>query len=517
LRLADASPRACAQRATDRRARRWRGGAAACSGLLLALAFPPFDLGALVLLALAPLFWAWRGASSREGAIYGGLFGVVFFAIVLDWARYFGAIAIVPLVLVSALFPAAAGAVLGCYRRRGVWSPFLVAAVWVVLEGLRDRGPLGGLPFGDLGLALHDASWARALAAWGGVALVTFVVAFVNAALVEIGISVVARGRDGVDAGRHLPASLLALGLVVAAVAAAVALRPTTEVTGRIRYALLQGNDQNRDLTQREVDHDYLTRRHLALADTLRGHYDLVVFPESALEGDPTRDGDLRADITSVGRRHGAVVVANAQTRSRAGGILNANLVYNPNGTLQGRYAKQHLVPFGEYVPLRGLLGFVGALDQVPFDFERGSGRRLFTAGGHRFETVICYESAFAPLVRNSVRDGAEFVVVSTNNRSYRRSGLSAQHVAMSQMRAAETGRPILHASISGITAAVDADGRVLDRSELFVNRVTAGTIETRTGSTPFLRFGDWVLLGCLLGLVGAAVVQRRGSAEARP
>ena len=98
------------------------------------------------------------------------------------------------------------------------------------------------------------------------------------------------------------------------------------------------------------------------------------------------------------------------------------------------------------------LLGFIGALDQVPFDFERGSGRRLFAAGGHRFETVICYESAFAPLVRDSVHDGAEFVVVSTNNRSYRRSGLSAQHVAMSQMRAAETGRPILHASISGIT-----------------------------------------------------------------
>ena len=167
-------------------------------------------------------------------------------------------------------------------------------------------------------------------------------------------------------------------------------------------------------------------------------------------------------------------------------------------------------------MPLRGLLGLIGALDQVPFDFERGSGRKLFTAGGHRFETVICYESAFAPLVRNSVRDGAEFLVVSTNNRSYRRSGLSAQHVAMSQMRAAETGRPVLHASISGITAVVDADGRVDDRSELFVNRVTTGRIETRSGSTPYLRFGEWVLLGCLVGLVAAAVVAQRRSARRR-
>jgi apolipoprotein N-acyltransferase len=467
---------------------------------------------------LVPLCWAWRDATSRDAAVSGGVFGVVFFALVLSWARYFGLIAIVPLVLASALFPAAAGALLGCFHRRGVRSPFLVAAVWVVFEGLRSRWPLGGLPFGEVGLALHDAAWARALATWGGVALVTFVVVLVNALLVELGLAVTAQRRGRLDTGRRTVRVAVELGVVVMLVVVAVGFRPTTEPTGEVRYALLQGNDQNRDLTQREVDHELLTRRHLALADTLRGSYDLIVFPESALEGDPARDADLRADLTSVGRRHDAVVVANARTRSRDGGILNANLVYNPDGTAQGRYAKQHLVPFGEYVPLRGVLGFVGALDQVPFDFERGTGRTLFTASGHQFETVICYESAFAPMVRDSVRDGAEFVVVSTNNRSYRRSGLSAQHVAMSQMRAAETGRPILHASISGITAVVDADGRVRQRSRFFVNQVTTGTIETRTGSTPYLRFGDWVVLASLIGLVGTAIVaQRRGRGEVRP
>jgi apolipoprotein N-acyltransferase len=438
--------------------------------------------------------------------VYGGAFGIVFFAITLEWARYFGAIAIVPLVLVSALYPAAAGALLGAYRRRGLWSPLLVAAVWVVFEALRARWPLGGLPFGEVGLSLHDVGWARALASWGGVTLVTFVVVLVNAALVELAAAIVARPRL-LGAAVSM---VLVLLLVVVVVVAAVGLRPETDPTGRIRFALLQGNDQNRDLTQREINRDFLTRRHLALAGTLQGRYDLVVFPESALEGDPTRDEALRAELTGVARRLGAVVVVNAQTLSRDGGVQNANLVYNPSGAVQGRYAKQHLVPFGEYVPWRGLLGWIGALDQVPFDFERGSGQRLFTAGGHRFGTVICYESAFAPLVRDSVRDGAEFVVVSTNNRSYRRSGLSAQHVAMSQMRAAETGRPILHASISGITAVVDADGHVHQRSELFVNQVTSGSIETRSGSTPYLRFGEWVLLGCLVGLVAAAVVAQR-------
>jgi apolipoprotein N-acyltransferase len=478
----------------------------------------PFDLGALALVALVPLCWAWRDATSRDAALYGGIFGVFYFAVVLEWARYFGLIAIVPLVIVSALFPAATGALLGCFARRGVRSPFLVATVWVVFEALRGRWPLGGLPFGEVGLALHDAAWARALATWGGVTLVTFVVVFVNAALVELGVALVDRRRNGRVARARLVRPAAALGIVAALVVLAVAARPSTDTTGEVRFALLQGNDQNRELTQREIDDGFLTRRHFALADTLSGSYDLIVFPESALEGDPARDADLRADLTSVGRRHSAVVVANALTRSRDGGTRNTNLVYNSNGTEQGRYAKQHLVPFGEYVPLRSMLGFIGTLDQVPVDFERGSGRRLFTAGGHTFETVICYESAFAPMVRDSVRDGAEFVVVSTNNRSYRRSGLSAQHVAMSQMRAAETGRPILHASVSGITAVVDADGRVLQRSRLFVNGVTAGTIETRSGSTPYLELGEWVLVGCLLGLVDAAVVaQRRGNRRDRP
>ena len=131
---------------------------------------------------------------------------------------------------------------------------------------------------------------------------------------------------------------------------------------------------------------------------------------------------------------------------------------------------------------------------------------------------MICFESSFAPLVRNAVRDGAEFLVVSTNNRSYRRSGLSAQHVAISQMRAAETGRPILHAAISGISAVVEPDGSVRERSKLFVNQVTSGTIETTTGTTPFVRLGEWVVAGCLLGLILAALAaHRRDSQSPQP
>ena len=125
-------------------------------------------------------------------------------------------------------------------------------------------------------------------------------------------------------------------------------------------------------------------------------------------------------------------------------------------------------MPFGEYVPFRSRARahVIGALDQVPRDFEPGPHRGSSTSPGTRSRTVICFESAFGYQVRPLVHDGAEVIVVSTNNRSYRRSANSAQHLAIGQMRAAETGRPVVQAAISGITAVIDADGVVHERTD---------------------------------------------------
>ncbi len=446
--------------------------------------------------------------SVGRAALTGLVAGLVFFVLVLGWSRYFGAVAIAPLVLGEAAFFAGTGALVALFDRRGLRSPWLIAAVWVVLEALRARFPLGGLPWGELGVALHDSSWARALASFGGVALVSFVVVACNALVLDLLVDWRARaGRAALRA---------AVGLVVLVLVAGIAsvTRYEPATTGRIKFALLQGNDQNRTLTPEEISSDYLFRRHLALADRLEGKYDLIVFPESSLERDPTTNPDVRDALVGIARKHDAVVLANARVPTKDGGLYNANVAYGPDGELQGVYAKQHLVPFGEYVPLRDELSFIGELQQIPYDYEAGDRQVMFRAGGRPFGSVICFESAFSPLVRDFVRDGAEAIVVSTNNRSYRRSALADQHLALSQMRAAETARPVLHASISGITGVIDPMGDVRDTSDLFVNKVTTGTIATTTGETPYVRFGDWVVLLCGLGLVAAAVVstlRRRG------
>lgn len=481
------------------------------SGLALALAFPGTDLGLLALVALVPLLWLWHDASPRRAAGLGFVAGLGFFGVHLSWTWYFGAVAIVPLVALQAAFWAAAGGVVAACARRGLRSPFLTAAIWVVFEALRTRWPLGGFAWGQVGVALHGFVPARALASWGGVPLATFGVVATNGLLADV-----IRGlRTGVQTGRR-QLSLAIGGLIGVAVVSTAATigRFEPHPTGHLRFALLQGNDKNRYLTQAELETDYLTRSHLALARQLRGRYDLVVFPESSLATDPEADPNLRAEITRIARQHHTAVLANAiDEQTEPGKAFNANRLYAPDGRLVGTYAKRHLVPFGEFVPWRDSLSFISALQQIPHDFTAGHRLGIETVAGHTIGSVICFESAFGPLMRENAAAGAELIVVTTNNRSYRRSANTEQHLALSQMSAAAIGRPVLHASISGITAVIDADGVVHQTTELFKNTVVTGTVTTVSGRTPYVRFGDWVEWGSSAALVAAlalGLIRRR-------
>jgi apolipoprotein N-acyltransferase len=480
---------------------------AAASGLLLALAFPGTDFGPLALVAIAPLCWLWRDATAKRGALLGFIAGLVFFAIHLSWTWYFGAVAIVPLVALQAGFWAAVGAAVCAFGRRGIRSPFLIAALWVLAEAARTRWPLGGLAWGQVGVTQHGNEVGRALASWGGVPLASFFVIAINGFVADLVRSVRA------DRRRATRALVGIVGIAIVAAAATVT-RFEVRSTGRLRFALLQGNDKNRYLTDAELQTDYLTRSHLALARKLRGPYDIIVFPESSLSTDPEADPALREELTRIARLHHSYVMANViDEQTEPGKAFNANRLYTPDGRLAGTYAKRHLVPFGEYVPWRDSLSFISALQQIPHDFTPGHKVGIETVAGHKIGSVICFESAFGPLMRENAADGAEAIVVTTNNRSYRRSANSAQHVALSQMSAAAIGRPVLHASISGITAVIDAEGVVHHTTDLFKNSVVTGSITTKTGDTPYVRFGDWVEWGsALIVLVslGLALSRRR-------
>jgi apolipoprotein N-acyltransferase len=482
--------------------------------VLLALARPPFDIGALALIALVPLFVAWRGRGPRGAACYAFVAGAVYHGFLVSWTWYFGAVAVVPLVAALAGYWALVGAAVGWFATRGMRAPWLTAALWVLADWVVARFPLEGFSWGEVGYALHDLPPARDVASAGGVTLVTFLVVAGNALLADVWTDLRARAprRSLVRAGAGVVVIVFATGAIVA-------FRPQPDAVGPLRVALLQGNDKNRALTDEEKDADFLTKSHLDLSEGISDPVDLIVFPESSLDDDPREDAALARQLGDLAARHEAWVLGNTVADAPDGRAINLNLLFDPSGELQGTYAKRHLVPYGERVPFRRVLDdFIGALDRIPRDFVAGDRPGIFDIAGYDVATVICFESAFGYEIRPLVRDGAEVIVVSTNNRSYRRSANSAQHVAIGQMRAAETGRPVVQAAISGISALIDASGRLQAETELFERTRLEGTVTATTGTTWYVRFGEWIvwlaLLGMLAALAGDLRRRRRGSLE---
>jgi apolipoprotein N-acyltransferase len=448
------------------------------------------------------LFVAWRGRRPRAAAGLAFVAGVVYYCLLCSWIRYFGAVAVIPFAIGMGAYWAAAGATTAWLRARGLASAWLTAAVWVSAEALLARWPFGGFSWGEVGYAFHDLAPARAVASVGGVALVSFLAVALNAFLADL-LSVHRTARQ-------YAWSEVGIAVIALVVVAATVTRAQPPVVGSLRVALVQGNDKNRELTDAELNARYLPSSHFELARNISDPVDLIVFPESSMDADPRTDPYIRSNLERIARVHNAWVLANATVDAPPDGakVLNLDVLFGPDGEVVGTYSKRHLVPFGESVPFRAALQhLVSELKQVPRDYKGGPTRGLFDVAGVRIGTLICFESAFGYQVRPLVRDGAEALVVSTNNRSYRRSANSEQHVAISQMRAAETGRPVVQAAISGISAVIDADGVVRARTDLFERTVLQTTVEATGGETPYVRYGEWATLLSVLLLGAAAIV----------
>ncbi|MGH9022164.1 MAG: apolipoprotein N-acyltransferase [Acidimicrobiia bacterium] len=495
-----------------------RLAAALGSGLLLSGAFPPFDLGLLALVALAPLLWCLRLGGARWGAACGVLAGLGFFGSLLSWSATFGLVAYLPFVVVMSLYWGLCGAVCGWFASRRCLNPWTASAIWVLAEWLRERWPWGGFSWGEVGYAFHDVAAARSVASLGGVLLLSFLAVLVNAVLVEAVLveAVLVKavsGRSVPPASRDSGARMRlwgCLAVVGAMLAVGAVLGPDAEGEGegRLRVAVIQGNRYNRDPSPEELASRALLRAHLQLTDTLSGPLDLVVLPEASLDDDPRRDPFLIEALPQLARRLKAPVLANAQVDAPGGRALNTNFFYDDEGRLTGTYSKQFLVPFGEFVPLRNQLGFVSALQQVPRDYLPGPGRSLFPIGDTRFGSLICFESGVRSQARGYVREGARLLVVSTNNRSFGRTSNSAQHLALAQLRAAETGRPVVQAGISGPSALIDRSGRLLERTDLFELAVRVFETRPGNGTTVFVALGDWIVV-LAFGLAGLGMMRR--------
>jgi apolipoprotein N-acyltransferase len=318
----------------------------------------------------------------------------------------------------------------------------------------------------------------------------------------------------------RLSAALAAVALVAIL---APALIPWTTATGpALDVAVVQGSvplslAHDRLLQTAEVGESHI-RLHRTLA--LRPP-DLAVWPENALADDPSVDLPLGVEVADAIRSVGAPTLVGAIREAPGGRFYNQVLLYSGEGRIAGRYTKNHLVPFGEYVPFHPVLGWTERFRRGNADLARGHLISLFRVDGVTVGTPICFENAFPDLFRRFVARGASLMVVSTNDSSFLFSSASREHVIMSQLRAAETGRWVVHAAISGQSAIVDPRGRVVARTGLFQRTILRATVPGSTARTLYVRWGDWFPWTCgivaVIALAWTTIRRRRGSGGSPP
>ncbi|WP_059008397.1 apolipoprotein N-acyltransferase [Streptomyces specialis] len=510
--------------------RHWRSGlAAAVAGLALVVAFPPYDLWPLSILAVAALSALARGRTARQGAWLGFAMGLPFFVGLLKWLHVIGWDAVVGLSLVEALFFAPMGAALAVTSRLRAW-PLWAAGLWVAQEWARDRVPFGGFPWGRLAFANTDAPFTP-LAALGGAPLVTFAAALTGALLSWAALRLADRPWRAPRAAVAVLPAAGAAGLAAAVTAAGYAVPVPTDADDTVSIAVVQGNVQQPGM-------DFLGRPMMILENhvdaTLRlaedidegrvERPDIVIWPENSSDLDPFEDDEARAAIERAVSAVGVPILVGAVVDhpTKEGYVENQGIVWDPETGPGDSYTKQHPVPFGEYVPFREQLSkVISRLERIPRDFAPGEGTGVLDIGPARLGDVICFEVAYDGIMRDTVNDGARALIVQTNNATYGRTGQPEQQLAMSRLRAVEHGRAVVTAATSGISAVVAPDGEIEQRTEEFTEDVLLADLPLRDDRTVADRVGaapEWALAGLgLLAWAGTALRDRRTRRRGRP
>jgi apolipoprotein N-acyltransferase len=495
-------------------------------GVLCRFAFPDPGWWPLAPVAVAAFTLACWGRSARQGAVLGLLFGLAFFGPLLSWSGvYVGAVPWLALATLQSLYLALLGAAVAvalgwAARGHGGAAALTVACLWVGQEALRDRTPYGGFPWARLAFSQASSPYGH-LAALGGAPLVTFAVALTGATLALALVRALGARRRAAGAARSL----------VAAVAVAVCGLVVPLPTGGhdVRVAGIQGDvpeaglDFNAERRAVLDNHARVTRE---LADRVAAGKapapDLVVWPENGSDLDPFVQDDARGVIDRAVDTIGAPTLVGAVLQRPTDHLTNASIVWTPGHGPGELYAKRHPVPFAEYIPNRDFYRrFSSKVDLVREDFVAGHRVGALDLGPAKVGVAICFEVAYDDLVRDTVRAGADLLVVQTNNATFGRTDEAVQQLAMSRLRAIEHGRAVAHVSTVGVSALIGPNGTVLTKSELFEPAALEATLPLRTQLTLADRLGAWpelvlAVLG-LVGIGGVLVRRRAGGVVRRP
>jgi len=436
-------------------------------GLILTLSFPDPGLYPLAPLALVLLIEA-SGVRGSLGALRSGLlFGLAHFATLLYWlppvmTRFGGfswpaAIGLhLLLCLYLGLYPALALALaerVGALKKPSLPGGFVFAGLWVFSELLRGLGPLG-FPWEPLGAALATNPYLVQMASFAGVSGLSFLMAFSGYALWGI-----------FNAGRKvLGLVLCAVGLWLLNVLWGAFTIPEKPPPLPLKLCLIQGNVPQ-DLKWSRGREGKNLKKYLSLSQRLISERpDLIVWPETAMTFVFPVDPLVRDLLSGIKRMGLPVLLGIPRVEARSDGytMKNSMILVSSSGRILGIYDKEHLVPFGEYIPFERWLPWLRRFAVAAGDYTPGKGPGVLRIGGHRLGILICFENVFPGLSRKRVNAGAEVLVVATNDAWFGHSAALSQHFYQSVLRAVETRRYLLQVSNTGLSGLIDPYGRVL-------------------------------------------------------
>ncbi len=480
------------------------------AGLLYPLAFAPFDIAPIAILSLAALLLLWTGQSPRTAARLGFAWGIGAFLAGLYWLyislHTFGGAPLwlalplmLALVAVMALYPALAGYLYARVTRSSQRAAMLLffPGVWVLLEWIRGWFA-SGFPWLAAGYSQTDTVLA-AYAPVGGVFLVSFAVA-VSAGVV---VSVILTKH------RVIPVLLL-----LAIWASAAAIKPVNYSEPRpqaIRVALLQGAiSQDRKWLPEQFEptlqlYSGMTRQS---ADA-----DLVIWPEAAIPALLEFTQEFLDELWRSARAEKTALLIGIPRRDAVSKQF-FNSVVALGEKHRSVYDKRHLVPFGEYFPVPEVVRRWMRLMNLPYtDFAAGAGDQpVISMAGETLAITICYEDVFGA-EQLSIASKASILVNVSNDAWFGDSVAPHQHLQIARMRAMETRRPMLRATNTGISAVIDAHGKIMARSRQFAPEILRAEVNGRVGSTPYMRLGDWLSVLLSIAAMALALIFIRRSA----
>lgn len=458
--------------------------AAVLGGLIVAISLPPFGLWFAAPFGYALFLYALTNGKRIRSAV---AFQFAYFVVGLAWSVEFAIVAFVGLMLVEVLL-ATLPFVLPIKAPRVMVLAF--PALVTIGELVRYRWPLGGLPLAGVALGQTNGPLLPVARLGGDLALV-FVMALLGAGIYSV------RNNRALAVGAGVTALVVVLGGWLTSV---------PKATGTLRVAYAQGGGPRGLRAIENVDTDVYGNQIKATA-RLHRPVDLVLWPEDVIDlGGPIAKDPIKFEVGDLAAGLRTTLVAGVVEDSGTKRFRNAAVAWDSSGKIVDRYEKVHRVPFGEYVPWRGLVKHVANISPVPRDAIAGFGDGLLRTPAGKLGVMISYEVFFADRARIPVHDGAEILLVPTNASSFNGRQVPAQEVGAARLRAVETGRDLIQAAPTGHSAFVDAHGRVSGQSRLGPRATATKVLHTRHGSTPYDRQGDRPIEAIALVMVLAAM-----------